>query len=214
MNPEPSTKQFYEAYWSEAVPAPTRDPWRPIRWKLLRDQLDRTALAGNRLLDCGAGEGSLLAEAQRWGLEAVGLEISDRAAERARALHGCCRIIVHSVERRPWPVPSGTFDVVVALEVIEHLLLPRELVIGAYEALRPGGYLALTTPYHGVLKNLALAVKGFDRHFAAEGPHVRFFSDPALRRLLEQTGFHMRALQHFGRLPWLWAGAFVWAQKA
>lgn len=214
MNPQSLTKRYYEAYWSEAEPAPTRDPWRPIRWNLLRRHLDRARLSGARLLECGAGEGWLLAEAQRWGLETVGLEISDVAVERARALHDGCPILVHALEDHPWPVPRGTFDVVVALEVIEHLLLPGALVAGAHEALRPGGYLALTTPYHGLLKTLALAVKGFDRHFAVEGPHVRFFSDRALRGLLGRAGFRVRAVHHFGRIPGLSAGVFVWAQKA
>ena len=79
--------------------------------------------------------------------------------------------------------------------------------------MRDGGGLALTTPYHGRLKNLAIAAVGFDRHFAVEGDHVRFFSDRSLRRLLEETGFDVVRVEHFGRVRWLWAGAFVWAVK-
>jgi 2-polyprenyl-3-methyl-5-hydroxy-6-metoxy-1,4-benzoquinol methylase len=146
-------------------------------------------------------------------MEPLGLELSEQALNRARALHEGCQAIAHSVEDRPWPVPAGTFDVVVAFEVIEHLMRPLQLLAGAHEALRPGGYLALTTPYHGLLKNIALSVKGFDRHFAVQGPHIRFFSDTALRQLLCQAGFRVGAVRHFGRLPTLWAGVFVWAQK-
>ena len=42
-------------------------------------------------------------------------------------------------------------------------------------AQRHGGGLALTTPYHGRIKNFAVAALAFDRHFDVEGDHVRFF---------------------------------------
>ncbi len=213
MTSEVSTKQHYERYWSEACPAPTNDPMRSVRSKLLRRQLEGVGRVGVRLLDCGSGDGWLLAEARRWGIEAVGLEISERAVARAQELHADCESVVHSIEDRPWPVRASTFDVVVALEVIEHLLQPRQLLMGAHEALRPGGHVALTTPYHGLPKRLALSIKGFDRHFAVEGPHIRFFSDGSLRALLTETGFRVRAIHHYGRLPGLWAGVFAWAQR-
>jgi cyclopropane fatty-acyl-phospholipid synthase-like methyltransferase len=102
-------KDYYEAYWSEPTPAPTHDPFRPMRWKLLRRHLDGVAPAGRRLLECGSGEGWLLAEAQRWGMEAVGLELSEQAVARTRELHADCQAIVHSVEERPWPVPAAEY---------------------------------------------------------------------------------------------------------
>ena len=40
-----------------------------------------------------------------------------------------------------------------------------------------GGAFFLSTPYHGLVKNLALAAFRFDRHFAVDGDHIRFFTD-------------------------------------
>jgi 2-polyprenyl-6-hydroxyphenyl methylase/3-demethylubiquinone-9 3-methyltransferase len=85
--------------------------------------------------------------------------------------------------------------------------------VGAHEALRPGGLFALTTPYHGLVKNVALALHGFDRHFAIEGDHIRFFSDRALTRLAESTGFTVCGIRHFGRFAPVWAGTFVWMER-
>ena len=76
-----------------------------------------------------------------------------------------------------------------------------------------GGYLALTTPYHGLLKNLALATFAFEQHFDVTGGHIRFFTDRALRQLLRTEGFEVLDLLHYGRAPLLWAGVFVWARK-
>jgi len=103
--------------------------------------------------------------------------------------------------------------VVVAFEVLEHLLRPGALIEGAREALRPGGHVALSTPYHGVSKNVVLSLVAFDRHFAPEGDHIRFFTDGALERLLNANGFAVERIRHFGRFAPLWAGVFLWARK-
>ena len=111
------------------------------------------------------------------------------------------------------PVDAGTFDVAASFEVIEHLMDPAALIRSMHQALRPGGYAALTTPYHGLVKNLAIAVKGFDKHYSVTGDHIRFFSDNALRRMFTSNGFDVVEVRHFGRAPLLWAGSFVWARK-
>jgi len=165
------------------------------------------------VLDAGCGAGALVAELTAGGLTVTGLDVSGRAIEAATRAHPESRFLRHSLEEVPWPVDRGSFDVVVSFEVIEHLLRPRRLLEGAHEALRPGGHLALTTPYHGLLKNLVVTALAFDRHFAVEGDHVRFFSDAALRRLLAETGFEVVSLAHFGRFFGLWAGVFVWARR-
>ena len=50
------------------------------------------------------------------------------------------------------PVPPGAFDCVVLGELLEHCADPSAIVAEAAQALRPGGYLLVTTPngaYHG-----------------------------------------------------------------
>jgi len=59
--------------------------------------------------------------------------------------------------------------------VIEHLFLPRALLRFAAKVLKPSGSLILSTPYHGYLKNLALALTGkLDKHFTVlwDGGHI------------------------------------------
>jgi len=154
-----------------------------------------------------------VAEAAAKGAEAQGMEISAAAVDRARRAHPACSFQVHSIDERPWPVPAQSFDVVVAFEVIAHLPWPRELLEGAAGVLRSGGHLALTTPYHGLVKNLALDALSFDRHFNVDGEHLRFFSDRALRRLLSESGFTVERVLHLGRRRPVWADTFVWARK-
>jgi len=202
-------ERYYDEYWSREAPPPRADPLAPVRLALLR----RVLPAGARVLDAGCGAGDLVATLAADGHEAVGMDVSSRVLEVAGERHAGYRFLRHSVEELPWPAEVQGFDAVVAFEVIEHLLRPRRLLEGAREALRPGGGLALTTPYHGLLKNLALAALAFDRHFAVEGDHVRFFSDRALRGLLAETGFEVEDIRHFGRIWGVWAGVFVWARR-
>ena len=204
-------KQYYDRYWNQDQPPPLTDPLAKTRLKLLRD-MPSTVSAAN-VLDVGSGPGDVVGALHSDGLSVVGMDVSVEAVAMASRQHKGCRFIEHSAEELPWPVQAGAFDLVIAFEVIEHLLRPRQLLLGARTALRDGGYIAITTPYHGVAKDLAIALRGFDRHFAIEGDHIRFLTDRALVGLLDETGFETLRVAHFGRRWPFWAGMFVWARK-
>jgi 2-polyprenyl-3-methyl-5-hydroxy-6-metoxy-1,4-benzoquinol methylase len=161
----------------------------------------------------GSGPGIVAGVLARDGHYTTGMDISQRAVEFAGERYPSATFIRHSAEETPWPIEPGSQDVVVAFEVIEHLLRPRALIGGAQEALRVGGRLALSTPFHGRLKNVAVSLFAFDHHFAPEGDHIRFFTDRALRHLLTSNGFEVEQIHHVGRFAPLWAGVFVWARK-
>ena len=77
----------------------------------------------------------------------------------------------------------------------------------ANSLLKPGGHILLGTPYHGYLKNLALAVTGrMDSHFSAlhDGGHIKFFSVKTLSQLLITHSFENLSFTFYGRAPWLW----------
>jgi 2-polyprenyl-3-methyl-5-hydroxy-6-metoxy-1,4-benzoquinol methylase len=204
-------RAHYEEYWARDEPPPLGDPLTPRRLELLRPLL--RAAGARRVLDAGAGAGDVVGSLAANGFDVVGLDISERALELARGRHPEATFLRHSVEELPWPVDAGSFEAVVAFDVIEHLLRPRALLEGARDALAPGGHLALSTPYHGLVKNLVLTVTRFDRHFDVEGDHIRFFSDGALRRLAEDAGFVLERLEHLGRMRLIWANSFVWLRR-
>ncbi len=84
------------------------------------------------------------------------------------------------------------------------------------EALRPGGLLIVTTPYHGWLKNVAVAASGkFDKHSEAliEGGHIKFFSRDSLERMLRGCGFEPVRFKGVGRAPYLWKSMILAARK-
>lgn len=110
----------------------------------------------------------------------------------------------------------GEQDAVISLEVVEHLYDPRLYAKRLFDLIRPGGHAVLSTPYHGYLKNLALAVTGkMDNHFTAlwDGGHIKFWSVRTLSILLEEAGFTELEYHRVGRIPPLAKSMIVRAKK-
>lgn len=159
------------------------------------------------ILEIGSGNGKLSGTLARSGHKVVGVESSLSGVEISRAAYPDAEYTHQSVYELSLPGRERAFDLVLSVEVIEHLFLPKELLRAAARYLRPGGTLILTTPYHGYLKNLLLSVCGrWDRHWAVEwdGGHIKYFSVRSLSRLLESEGYRNTRFYFAGRMPWLW----------
>jgi 2-polyprenyl-3-methyl-5-hydroxy-6-metoxy-1,4-benzoquinol methylase len=104
-------------------------------------------------------------------------------------------------------ISGKKFDVIIALEVIEHLFFPRVLLKNSRAALTAGGQLFLSTPYHGYCKNLAISILGgWDKHFTVDwdGGHIKFYSPSSLEKQLHQAGFSSVKFNFAGRMPLFW----------
>jgi SAM-dependent methyltransferase len=97
----------------------------------------------NEICDLGCGAGWTTAILGYFG-RALGVELSD--VEHQRRQYGHCQFV--SADVLQWDCPDGIFDVVVSIEVIEHIPYSAQqaYVRVAHRLLRPGGHLILTTP--------------------------------------------------------------------
>lgn len=160
-----------------------------------------------KVLDLGCGNGSLTHIIAQQGYDVVGLDSSEQGITIAQQSFPECKFIEADIYN---PAPSdllNTFDIVIGVEVIEHLLFPKELVRYAQQCLKPGGCLILSTPYHGYLKNLLIALTNkMDEHFTVlwDMGHVKFFSVATLTALLKAEGYQEIEFKFAGRLPYLW----------
>jgi 2-polyprenyl-6-hydroxyphenyl methylase/3-demethylubiquinone-9 3-methyltransferase len=170
-----------------------------------------------RVFDAGCGNGALLHKLQLSGYEVSGCDASESGVAQARKLCGeQVRVERLSVYENLSEMFGSGWDVVISTEVIEHLYAPRDFIRQAHGLLAPGGALILSTPYHGYLKNLALAASGaLDHHFTAlwDGGHIKFWSYATLKALLSEFGFGQFSFFGAGRLPWLWKSMVVVARK-
>ena len=95
-----------------------------------------------RLLDAGCGTGQMTRLLERYG-EAVGLEIAPEALEFARK-RGVKNLIQGSITDPPFA--AGSFDLVLSLDVIEHVDNDVQIIDSLFEIVKPGGHLIVTVP--------------------------------------------------------------------
>jgi 2-polyprenyl-3-methyl-5-hydroxy-6-metoxy-1,4-benzoquinol methylase len=164
------------------------------------------------VLDAGCGNGVLASALAEAGYSVVGVDGDPRGIEIARKRRPDARFEVSSFA----DAPPGLFDFVCSTEVVEHLYAPHELTRYCFDALKPGGLLAISTPYHGFWKNLALSVTdSWDKHHTAlwHGGHIKFWSRESLSQLLKDAGFEIVGFRGAGRLPYLWKSMIIVAQR-
>ena len=171
----------------------------------------------HKILDAGCGAGSVsnwLAGQghQVWGCDpsASGVEVAKSNFSKPIFFAG------DLIAGPPKIIPIGGYDGIVSVEVIEHLFDPERFLSNLYTALMPGGFLILTTPYHGYFKNMAISlINKWDGHFMVNsvGGHIKFFSPKTLHAMLERTGYEPVKTIGAGRLPLLWCSSVTLARK-
>jgi 2-polyprenyl-6-hydroxyphenyl methylase/3-demethylubiquinone-9 3-methyltransferase len=158
-------------------------------------------LPKGRVFDLGAGNGAFVARLLKEGFEAVGVDPSESGVAIAKAAG--LRVEVGSGDG-DLLFRFGQFEAVTCLEVIEHCQHPRKVARCIHDLLAPGGVAVISTPYHGYLKNLALALTNrMDAHFTAlwDGGHIKFWSPRTLTLLLEEAGLEVEKILRVGRVP-------------
>lgn len=168
-----------------------------------------------RVMDLGCGNGSITELLHRRGYSVVGVDPSEEGIKQAKERYPHLKIHRGSAydDLRK---EHGEFDIVVSLEVVEHIYSPRDYARTVYDLLAPGGTAIVSTPYHGYLKNVALAVTGkLDKHFTAlwDHGHIKFWSIRTLTALLEEKGFADIRFIRSGRVPTLAKSMVAYAKK-
>lgn len=181
FNPMRMQEQLYSIF-----DATTENHWWFVGRRKIVLNLVRKITAGDprpRILDIGCGAGATLKRLEELG-EATGVDISGQAVSYSRQ-RGCRRIC--RVEEEQLPFGDDTVDLVVSLDVIEHLDNDYLHLREYRRVLRPGGSLLLTVPA------LAWLWSNHDR----ANRHRRRYSRPGLKRLLEDEGWTIDRLSYY-----------------
>lgn len=167
------------------------------------------------LFDLGCGNGSVAALLSGDGWKVTGVDPSSEGIAQARKAYPHLKLEQGSAYS-DLVASYGRFPVVLSLEVVEHVYAPRDYARTLFDLVEPGGHAILSTPYHGYLKNLALAVTGkMDAHFTAlwDHGHIKFWSISTLTVLLTEAGFKNIRFHRVGRIPVLAKSMIAVADK-
>ena len=163
---------------------------RPIS-SVARSRLTKShAVAFSR---SAAPNGFSLQEAARAGFEVAGIELATDTAEHAR---GRGLNVTTGIADEATLATLGAFDVIVLLDVIEHLEDPLGTLVLCERHLNPGGVIVLTT---GDFGSLVARMTGASWRLMTPPQHLLwFFSGEAMRRLAPSLALHLEIYDH----PW------------
>ncbi|MBA2686165.1 MAG: methyltransferase domain-containing protein [Gemmatimonadaceae bacterium] len=186
------TAQYYDEYWSGTTgwsPPPGLD-------EDLRAWLDPLMVRGRKALDVGCGDGARYgARVHASGVEIHGVDISEVAVASARERGIDARVASLA---DPLPHPDASFDVVICLEVLEHLVNPAIVTREIARVLKPGGLALLSVPNSAFWTTRVELM--FTGHFNPRGspvtqrafpwrdPHLRFFTFTSIEAMLAEGG--------------------------
>lgn len=159
-----------------------------------------------RVLELGCGNGATLAwlRTQTRVEHASGVELFTDAAQQAaqhaeRIVQGN---LEHMLAQDALPFENGEFDLILCMDVLEHLVDPWRITRACADWLRPGGVLIASIPnvrnWRALLPLLFAARWEYAEAGILDKTHLRFFTGASARALLTQAGLQIEDAQ---RLP-------------
>ncbi len=160
------------------------------RFNTILDQFEKYRKT-NRLLDVGCGIGYFLYQAKTRGWEVYGTEFTDKAVEICSSRG----IEMFQGPLKDAPFTLESFDVIVSIEVLEHINNPQEEVRNFNKLLRKGGLVYLTTPnYNSYLRNIYKK----DFPIISYPEHLTYYTAKTLKKLFTQSGFSTKKIETTG----------------
>lgn len=169
------------------------------------DQISRVVrqLIPRKILDIGCGDGRLARTIRAVCPDVVihGCDVSTAALTRSKGLD---RQYAVDLNCDGLPEPDESFDLVIASEVVEHLIMPDRVMVELTRVLKQGGHVLLTVPNVAFWRFRVQALCGQVPSVTADDRHLHSFSASLLEHLVRSAGLEVVQLtglrQRFHRL--------------
>jgi 2-polyprenyl-6-hydroxyphenyl methylase/3-demethylubiquinone-9 3-methyltransferase len=170
----------------------------PVRLGFIREAIDHhfaaderslSPLEGRTALDVGCGAGLLAEPLARLGAHVTGIDAAPELVEAARTHAGQSGLAIRYLAGEVAAL-DGQFDLVTALEVVEHVADPASFVRTLADRLAPGGLLVMSTPARTAWSRLLTITLAEGTGRIPRGTHdfSQFLSPDQLGALLGQAG--------------------------
>jgi 2-polyprenyl-6-hydroxyphenyl methylase/3-demethylubiquinone-9 3-methyltransferase len=194
-------------WWNPRGPMAALHKFNPVRLGYIRDRavthfsrdpkkLD--CLSGLRILDIGCGGGILSEPLARLGAQVVGADPSEEniAVASAHAQEGGVSVDYRATTAEDLAAQHEQFDIVLAMEVVEHVTNVDEFVATCAAMVKPGGLMIAAT-LNRTMKSFALAIVGAEYilRWLPRGTHQweKFVTPEELERALGAGGLRVTA---------------------
>jgi 2-polyprenyl-6-hydroxyphenyl methylase/3-demethylubiquinone-9 3-methyltransferase len=194
-------------WWNSRGPMAALHKFNPLRLAYIRDKAcERFArdgrkldcLAGLRMLDIGCGGGILSEPLARLGAQMIGADPAEEniAAASAHAQESGVAVDYRATTAEDLAAAGESFDVVLAMEVVEHVADVAAFVATCATMVKPGGMLIAAT-LNRTLKSFALAIVGAEYvlRWLPRGTHQwdKFVTPQELESAIERNGLRVTA---------------------
>jgi 2-polyprenyl-3-methyl-5-hydroxy-6-metoxy-1,4-benzoquinol methylase len=182
----PTEKELTSFYQDELTRSNYFSPITVKRYHTLLDSLEKYR-STNKILDIGAGQGYFLEIAKERGWEVYGTEFSSDCIIHSKK-NG---IDLHQGNLKGANFSNEQFDVVVCIEVIEHLINPKETTDEMHRILRKGGAVYITTPNFNAIHRYRLK----EQYDVITYPtHLSYFTRKSIKNLFQNSGLSSKRI--------------------
>lgn len=191
-----------QQWWDAKGPMASLHQVNPVRLAFLRDAIDAhwggdirdaAPLAGKSALDVGCGAGLLCEPMARWQAQVTGVDATPENVGVASAHAIQVGLDIRYLAGELSSLNIGQFDLVTALEVIEHVADKPSFIGSLADRLAPDGLMVLSTPNRTAASKLLLVEAAERVGYVPRGTHHwdDFITPDELRELLSDVGLVM-----------------------
>lgn len=156
------------------------------------------------ILEIGCHTGYLGEVFKKRGNRIWGIEINSDAADKAKPFYE--KVLIGDIEdANLWNTVVQKFDVILFLDVLEHLVDPWRILIKSREFLNPQGFIIITLPniaFYAIRKNLLFGRFDYQESGIIDKTHLRFFTFHSAQKFIYDCGYTIEKwLVTFTELP-------------
>ncbi len=188
-------------WWDPSGKSAMLHKLNPVRLGYIRDMIDQhwqadehgfRPLSGKKALDVGCGAGLLAEPLARLGAQVTAIDAAPECIEVAKN-HGAGQGLAIDYRAAAVEEVEGKYDLVTAMEVVEHVADPGEFVAELAKRLAPGGLLILSTPNRTAWSRLLTITLAEGLGRIPRGTHDfdRFIDPDQMRGLLAAAGLEV-----------------------
>jgi 2-polyprenyl-6-hydroxyphenyl methylase/3-demethylubiquinone-9 3-methyltransferase len=197
--------RYAATWWDTRGPMASLHKFNPVRLAYIRDKAAERfgrdpkkldCLKGIRMLDIGCGGGILSEPLARLGARMVGADPSKEnvAIASAHAKESGVDVDYRATTVEDLAAAGEKFDIVLAMEVVEHVVDVNAFVVSCASMVKPGGLMFAAT-LNRTFKSFALAIVGAEYvlRWLPRGTHQwdKFITPQELERAMEHGGLRV-----------------------